>query len=373
MWVNRIALAALAASALGCAKGRTPPAITNLIAVGTSGTPLEAEFGEEMLCAGGKAEPAATASVCDTAKPPRSVPAMTVRVKPFQIDAHEVTNFQYQHCVATGDCTEPRAAILQLADGTQVRYYDEDSSDFADYPVVNVTWSQANDYCRSIGKRLPTDIEWELAARQNSKSEAYPWSDDPGDCKNKKVAIKACNESFGRLPQPAELVMTDDAVAIGAFTLWGMAGNVTEWTADPYDEGLTCAGSIEEKKTSTGGNCKNAYETDCKDKPAKDFKVCASPFELCQDCRDETDTNASISDTCYGQCTGTSAAFWMCQRHTEVVVDPVASGDESKRSVRGGAYTTADLCQARFSSRIDRSLDATKFAADLGFRCAKNL
>ncbi len=134
----------------------------------------------------------------------------------FWIDRLEVSNAAYGRCVAAGACSEPQ----------DLRFFTNPA--YADHPVVFVTWRQAAVYCRWAGKRLPTEAEWEKAAR-GPDGRAYPWGSraDPG-------RLNAGNWVGGTRPVGS---YPRGASPYGALD---MAGNVWEWVQDwlaPYPGG----------------------------------------------------------------------------------------------------------------------------------------
>lgn len=129
----------------------------------------------------------------------------------FLIDIYEVTNKQYRGCVAAGVCNEPE----------DLRFFADEH--FADHPVVYITWYDASDYCQWQKKRLPTEAEWEKAAR-GDKGNLYPWGN-----RLYLDKLNANNQYLGTTPVgnfPA------GASPYGAFD---MAGNVWEWVEDWYE------------------------------------------------------------------------------------------------------------------------------------------
>lgn len=99
-------------------------------------------------------------------------PLHAVSLDAYWIDQTEVTNAMYRLCLDAGGCKEPR----HKASYTQEIYFE--NPDFDNFPVIYVSWNNANDYCSWAGRRLPTEAEWEKAASWDPETQEkylYPW------------------------------------------------------------------------------------------------------------------------------------------------------------------------------------------------------
>jgi WD40 repeat protein/formylglycine-generating enzyme required for sulfatase activity len=159
-------------------------------------------------------------------------PVHTVVLDGFWIDRTEVTNEQYAQCVAAGMCEPPAESNSHTRDS----YYGNSACD--DYPVVYVDWYQATAYCVWAGGRLPTEAEWEYAAR-GPEERIYPWGNEFDEA---RVNICDANCDFEWKDGAYSDGYTDTA-PVGSYPTgisWcgalDMAGNVWGWTADWYGQ-----------------------------------------------------------------------------------------------------------------------------------------
>jgi len=144
-----------------------------------------------------------------------TLPRHIVYLDAYWMDRVEVTNSMYKLCVAAKGCSLP------VSDNT---YFDQWV--YRNHPVTYVTWFQANEYCQWAGRRLPTEAEWEKAARGGTDERLYPWGNTRPNARLANFDGTMIHESLSAYRYPL------GASPYGALN---MSGNVREWIADWYD------------------------------------------------------------------------------------------------------------------------------------------
>lgn len=188
-------------------------------------------------------------------------PARRVNLSFFQVKRTEVTSSEYLQCVKDGACTEAR------------EYVDRKNPDF---PVTGVTWFQARDYCLWWGGRLPSEAEWEAAARGTS-GRKFPWGNE--------FAWSRGNFADGTAPDFGREDRYEELAPVGTFPpgasdhgVVDMAGNAAEWVGDWFDAGYYGRSSSSNPKGPPWGQQKiikgGSYRTTA-DEPSAPYRSAA--------------------------------------------------------------------------------------------------
>lgn len=206
----------------------------------------------------------------DTEKPPHRV-----RLTPYCIDELEVTVAQYKECSDRGACRRAgKQNVWPGINDAQRKIYDPlcniaDPVGQAKHPINCIDWDQAREACESRGGRLPTEAEWEFAAR-GPDGRVYPWGDEPPSAQLLNACGKECVawQKKHRDPDNAPALMYDEddgfpnTAPVGSFPkgksrygLQDVVGNVWEWVADfyaDYDKAAATATVTDPKGPSAG-------------------------------------------------------------------------------------------------------------------------
>lgn len=147
-------------------------------------------------------------------------PEHTLYLDEFYMDIYEVTNALYKKFIDATGHKSPR-------------YWSNSEYNAPDQPVVGVTWEDAKAYCKWAGKRLPTESEWEKAARGGLVGKNYPWGNDIDD---PAIGIRNDQNVFSSAGMPSSGAIIVGDFAPNNYGLYDMAGNAWEWCVDWYGE-----------------------------------------------------------------------------------------------------------------------------------------
>jgi serine/threonine-protein kinase len=144
------------------------------------------------------------------------VPAHTVYLDSYYIDKYEVTNAHYRKCVSAGVCGPP----YNSSSYDRPSYYE--NREFEDYPVIYVNQEMASTFCEWRGARLPSEAEWEKAAR-GTDERLFAWGNEPARCGLANIGLKTpCDGDTTRVGSYLE--------DMSPYGIFDMTGNVSEWT-----------------------------------------------------------------------------------------------------------------------------------------------
>lgn len=165
------------------------------------------------------------------------IPVNTVYLDGYWIDKYEVSNGQYALCVDAGVCQPPYLSSSE----TRTEYFN--NPEYSNYPVIWVSWYMARAYCEWTGRRLPTEAEWEKAAR-GTDGRKYPWGDDPLGGKRANFCDINCPRTIANPiyddGYPDTSPVGNYPAGASPYGAMDMSGNVWEWTGTliqpyPYD------------------------------------------------------------------------------------------------------------------------------------------
>jgi len=161
-------------------------------------------------------------------------PDHIVYLDQYAIDKYEVTNAQYAEFLNTAGNQEEGGDTWLDADDPSVRIHQDGTvwqanAGYEDHPVVEVTWYGARAYCQSRGGRLPTEAEWEKAARGSGYARIYPWGNADPDCSRLNCVVETQYCVADTSP------VGSYSSGASAYGLLDMGGNAAEWVNDWYD------------------------------------------------------------------------------------------------------------------------------------------
>ncbi len=151
-------------------------------------------------------------------------PVHTVYVDAFYMDIYEVTNAQYKVFIDANPQWQKDNIAAEYHDGYYLRLWDGNTypEGEANHPVIYVSWYAVMAYAKWASKRLPTEAEWEKAARGGLIEKAYPWGDTIDDTRANYLRHINFPIAVGQYPP-------------NRYGLYDMSGNVSEWCLDEYD------------------------------------------------------------------------------------------------------------------------------------------
>ena len=161
-------------------------------------------------------------------------PEHKIKINSFYMDKNEITNQQYHDfCIATNNPLPQFWGIREFRSGTE----------FPDYPVVGVSYFEADKYARWSGKRLPSEAEWEYAARGGMIGKNFPFGDQ----------IDSTKVNYGRKNKG---ILKVGSFPPNGYGLYDITGNVWEWTSDFYSADYYAVSTVENHKGPERGRFK---------------------------------------------------------------------------------------------------------------------
>jgi formylglycine-generating enzyme required for sulfatase activity len=179
----------------------------------------------------------------ELAGPRRDTPTYE-RVGPFLLDRTEVTVAAYNECFKAGKCSRAATTVewevIRASERAEWSVYcNGDRVDRADHPVNCVDWEQAVAYCAWVGKRLPTEAEWEWAARNGPRGTTFPWGNDPPAA---QLCWNGDGNDLGRGLRTGTCRVASHPTGASRLGIQDLAGGVWEWTSSETVAGADSRG-----------------------------------------------------------------------------------------------------------------------------------
>jgi len=174
-------------------------------------------------------------------------PYHEIELKPYAIDKYEVTADSYKKCVDAGACMNDNSSEPKYKMASDDPVCNLGARDKGDHPINCVSWYGAKAYCEWLGKRLPTEAEWEKAAR-GTTGKVYPWGNEKATCDYAVMhggpsnCIASGTMSVGLKP-----------LGVSPYGVYDMAGNVYEWVNDWYAADSYSSSSKNDPKGPSSG------------------------------------------------------------------------------------------------------------------------
>ncbi len=175
----------------------------------------------------------------------RKRPNHSVEIEAFCISKTETTVLQYKKCVQAGVCTEP-------ATGPKCLYHQPNKDA---YPVNCISWTQARTFAKWVGGDLPSEAQWEYAARSAGLNISYPWGNEEPDCERAVLTEESLN-----CPNHEPMPPCTKKKGNTAQGLCDMSGNLSEWVLDEYTEENTDTHLAQGNAYCATSNCDGGIE-----------------------------------------------------------------------------------------------------------------
>ena len=337
--------AVVALGVAACAEGLDPPAFSEQVRIDGGAYFMGSEPAQVLNPAGELVTDGPGRCRQDSDSEPNCYDRRQVRrcvvLSSFLLDRHEVTNDQFRHCVERGGCSKQEFSNS----GAHKDYRDEQKFDV--HPAAGVTWFQAREYCEWVGRRLPTEAEWEYAA-EGSEGRRFPWGDTPApnscEANYNNCSITTHGDTEG---SPVEVMSREYDLDSTPSQVRDLAGNLQEWVADIYDETAYC-----DSTDASGFQC-GATDATC--------------------LRAECGATANCVNSC--EAAHPTGFFCFAPPINAVFANPQGPAGNvtpsSEMTVRGSWFGASTLCSAEASHRT--SFKAGAVNQNVGFRCAVDL